>query len=150
MSGISRLRQAKKASKSMKGIHEVVPVTDNSGVHPVEYRDDSVLRLDVHPNPWSPNGKNPNGPYPVIKDQGYHREMSIVGPRAKEPIYAPDKFRPFGSSMKSARQMSQKTDQVYGVHLQGPPEAAEIPLVNMLGDGKVRGRQSDKSSKGKQ
>jgi len=39
---------------------------------------------------------------------------------------------------------------VYGVHLQGPPEAAEIPLVETLKDGKIRGRQADKGSKGKQ
>jgi len=146
-SGVIRLRNSK---KNQPNKHEVVPLVDNSGVHPVEYRDDSVLRKDVHPNTWAPEGQNPNAPYPVVKGQGYHREMTIVGPRAKEPIYAPDKFRAFGSSKKSAREMSQMTDQVYGVHLQGPPEAAEIPLVETLKDGKIRGRQGDKSSKGKQ
>jgi hypothetical protein len=144
-SGVIRLRNSK---KNQPNKHEVVPLVDNSGVHPVEYRDDSVLRKDVHPNTWAPEGQNPNAPYPVVKGQGYHRTMAIVGPRAKEPIYAPDKYRPFGSSKKSARQWSIDTDQVTGVHFQSPPVAAE--MVDHEKEGPVRGRQSDKSSKGKQ
>lgn len=125
-----------------------VPVQDTSGYNEVDYRDDSVLRTDTHPNPWSPNGANPRAPYPVVKGQGYHREMTVVGPRVKEPLAPPTKFRPFGSSKPSAKSMSPVTNQKYGVKLQGPPEAAETPMVKN-GEGKVRGRQADKSSKAK-
>ena len=90
-SGVYRLRNSKKAPKSMKGIHDVVPVTDTSGYNSVDYRDDTTLRKDTHSNPWSPNGANPYAPYPVIKGQGYHREMSVVGPRADEPLKPPKK-----------------------------------------------------------
>ena len=90
-SGVYRLRNAKKAPKSMKGIHEVVPVQDTSGDNEVDYRDDTVLRKDVHSNPWAPNGANPHAPYPVVKGQGYHREMTVVGPRAEEPLKPPKK-----------------------------------------------------------
>ena len=90
-SGVYRLRNSKKAPKSMKGIHDVVPVTDTSGYNSVDYRDDTTLRKDTHSNPWSPNGANPYAPYPVVKGQGYHREMSVVGPRADEPLKPPKK-----------------------------------------------------------
>lgn len=90
-SGVYRLRNAKKAPKSMKGIHEVVPVQDTSGYNEVDFRDDTVLRKDVHPNKWAPNGANPYAPYPVVKGQGYHREMTVVGPRAEEDIKPPKK-----------------------------------------------------------
>lgn len=59
---------------------------------------------------------------------------------------APKKFRPFGSSRESARSMAKITNQKYGVKKQGPPEAAEIPFV-VDGEGAIRGRQADKSSK---
>src|SRR6266566_9671131 len=90
-SGVYRLRNSKKAPKSMKGIHDVVPVTDTSGYNSVDFRDDTTLRKDTHSNPWSPNGANPYAPSPVIKGQGYHREMSVVGPRADEPLKPPKK-----------------------------------------------------------
>ena len=41
-SGVERLKNSNRAPKSMKGIREMVPQQDISGVHPVEYRDDSV------------------------------------------------------------------------------------------------------------
>ena len=85
-SGVYRLRNSKKAPKSMKGIHDVIPVADTSGYNSVDYRDDTTLRKDTHSNPWSPNGANPYAPYPVVKGQGYHREMTVVGPRADEPL----------------------------------------------------------------
>src|SRR6266566_965877 len=90
-SGVYRLRNSKKAPKSMKGIHDVVPVTDTSGYNSVDFRDDTTLRKDTHSNPWSPNGANPYAPYPVVKGQGYHREMTVVGPRADEPLKPPKK-----------------------------------------------------------
>ena len=142
-SGVIRLRNSKKNQQNPRVVY---PVADTSGYNSVDYRDDSTLRKDVHPNPWAPEGQNPRAPYPVVKGQGYHREMETKKHRADEPIKPPDKFRPFGSSKPSAKQWSRETDQKYGVHYQLPPEAAEIPLVRN-GEGKIRGRQADKSSK---
>ena len=88
-SGVYRLRNSKKAPKSMKGIHDVIPVQDTSGYNDLLYNDDSTLRKDVHTNPWSPDGHNPNSPYPVIKGQGYHREKTSTPKRKEEPIRMP-------------------------------------------------------------
>ena len=137
-SGVIRLRNSKKTQENPRIVY---PLVDNSGVHPVEYRDDSTLRRDVHPNPWAPDGQNPRAPYPVVKGQGYHREMTTVGHRADEPIKPPKKWRPFGSSKPSAKQFSEMSDQDYGVKMQLPPQAAEIPLVKQKVDGKIRGRR---------
>jgi hypothetical protein len=115
-SGVYRLRNSKKAPKSMKGIHEVVPVADTSGYNEVDFRDDTVLRKDVHPNKWSPNGANPYSPYPVIAGQGYHREMTIVGPRAEEPLKKP-KYP--DKAVWKARELDVLTK---------PPESNEEPI----------------------
>lgn len=130
-SGVYRLRNAKSAPKSMSGIHRVVPVTDTSGYNEVDFRDDTVLRKDTHPNKWAPNGANPYGPYPVIKGQGYHREMTVVGPRAEEPLKPPKKPGTY-----------KKYDDVAYVK----PKPIDR---NIDGEGRVRGRQADKSSKSK-
>jgi len=115
-SGVYRLRNAKSAPKSMKGIHTVVPVADTSGYNEVDFRDDTTLRKDVHANPWSPNGAHPYAPYPVIKGQGYHREMTVVGPRAEEPLKPPKKASKY---VWNARDLDEPTK---------PPQSNEEPI----------------------
>jgi len=150
-SGVYRKKLSEQAAKTTEGIRWLATDLDQdiSGVHPYEYRDDSVLRKDVHPNPYQPNGITPRGPYPVLGNQGYKREMTVVGPRAEEPLRPPKKFSPFGSSKASAKQPSRVTDQVYGVKLQLPPEAAEVPLLDMgakAHEGRTSRRQAKKST----